>query len=330
MQELGITIEDVMKAAASPAALEELVNSAASRAAERHDSRFPESSASAFADLERVKASFEAEKHMPPTPFVAESRAQLSTNFESSRRYTTDRERDSYVARNQTIIGIEIHVSKTPLELLERTSLTRMHIRKTHKGKYLLCRIIALPARVFSVQILVEDVNGDVCRVTLYNYPGTIGAKSQLLDALFPVGSILAIREPTLKFATNGGNQLLRVDCPSDVIWLEPDDERLVGVKWKTGGHVPDSPRLPNTEEEWKKQGNGHYQNGLYIPAAVSYSRGLQRFPASSVLRLNRAMAYLQLEYYGAALSDCETAQENEDLPASLMSKALFRAAWAL
>ncbi|KAG8938006.1 hypothetical protein FRC04_009813, partial [Tulasnella sp. 424] len=176
----------------------------------------------------------------------------------------------------------------------------------------------------------VEDVNGDVCTMTVYNYPGTIGARSQLVEALFPVGSILAVREPTLKSAVGMGNPLLRVNCPSDIIWLEPDDERLVGVEWKTGGHVANSPSLPRTEEEWKTQGNGYYQKGYYIPAAVSYSRGLQRFPTSSVLRLNRAMAYLQLEYYGAALSDCETAQENEDLPASLRSKALFRAAWAL
>ncbi|KAG8958058.1 hypothetical protein FRC05_009433, partial [Tulasnella sp. 425] len=178
--------------------------------------------------------------------------------------------------------------------------------------------------------MVVEDVNGDVCTMTVYNYPGTVGARSQLVEALFPVGSILAIREPTLRSAAGKGDPLLRVDCPSDIIWLEPDDERLVGVNWKTGGHVANSPSLPRTEEEWKKQGNDHHQKGYYIPAAVSYSRGLQRFPASSVLRLNRAMTYLQLEHYGAALSDCETAQEGEDFPESLRPKALFRAAKAL
>lgn len=184
--------------------------------------------------------------------------------------------------------------------------------------------------RVFSIHIPIEDVYGDVCLMELYNYPGTIGASSELVEALFPVGSILAIREPTLKSAAHGGDPIMRVDSPSNVIWLEPDDAKLAGVKWRTGGHVPNSPGLPSTEEGWKKQGNGHYQKGRHIPAAVSYTRGLKRFPTSSVLRLNRAMAYLQLQYFGAALWDCETALENTELPESLKPKALHRAAQAL
>ncbi|KAG9046748.1 hypothetical protein FS837_003769, partial [Tulasnella sp. UAMH 9824] len=241
-----------------------------------------------------------------------------------------EQEKDSRISHRQAVVGIEPHVSKTPLEQLNRVSFRQMHIRKTHTGKYLLCRIMTYPYRVYSVHILVEDVDGDACPMELYNYPGTIGASSQLVDALFPVGSILAIREPTLKSAAHGGKPLLRVDSPSDVIWLEPDDEMLVGVKWKTGDQVPDSPELPSTEEQWKKQGNSHYQKGWCIPAAVLYGRGLQRFPSSAVLRLNRAMAYLQLDYYEAALSDCEAALDFKEALGSLKPKALYRAAQAL
>ncbi|KIO27494.1 hypothetical protein M407DRAFT_23307 [Tulasnella calospora MUT 4182] len=331
MRELGITTEDVIKTAGNPAALKQLLSSATLRMVGPVRGSGPSDGLSGIVNaLEQAKARFQAEKTMLPIPFVAKPRTQLLVSFEFNRRQVLRQENEHAAQMKQTIIGTEIHVSKIPLEQLERVSLQQMDVRKTHKGKYLLCRIITFPVRMFSVHVLVEDVNGDACLMELYNYPGTIGASPQLIEALFPVGSILAIREPTLKSAAHGGDPLLRVDCPSNVVWLEHDDKKLLGVKWDTGDQVHHSPRLPSTEEEWKKQGNSHYQNGWNIPAAVSYSRGLQRFPASSVLKLNRAMAYLQLKYYGAALADCEAVLENKDLSESLKPKALYRAAQAL
>ncbi|KIO27491.1 hypothetical protein M407DRAFT_73166 [Tulasnella calospora MUT 4182] len=330
MHELGLRPEDVMKAAGDPAALEQLLNPVGSRAARQQASEPSDIVSTMAGDFEQAKARFDAEKNMPPIPFVAKPREWFLMALQAERQEVLEREKSPHISMKHTIIGTEAHVSTIALEQLERVSLRQMHIRKTHQGKYLLCRIATFPLRVFSIHIPIEDVYGDVCLLELYNYPGTIGASSELVEALFPVGSILAIREPTLKSAARGGDPILRVDCPSNVIWLEPDDKKLVGVKWKTGDHVPNSPRMPSTEEGWKKQGNGHYQNGRHIPAAVSYSRGLKRFPASSVLRLNRAMAYLQLQYYGAALWDCEAVLEHKELPNSLKSKALYRAAQAL
>ncbi|KAG8957990.1 hypothetical protein FRC00_003223, partial [Tulasnella sp. 408] len=305
MRELGITTEDVMKTAGNPAALKQLLTSVTAKTPGQRGSGRPDSLSGMIDALEQAKARFKSEKNMPSIPFVAKPRTQLLTSFEFNRQQVLGQENGTYFMAKQTIIGTEIHVSKTRLEELERV-------------------------RMFSVHIVVEDVKGDVCLLELYNYPGTIGANPQLIEALFPVGSVLAIREPTLKSAAHGGDPLLRVDCPSNVIWLEPDDEKLVGVEWKTGRHVTNSPTLPSTEDEWKKQGNGYYQKGWNIPAAVSYSRGLQRFPASSVLKLNRAMVYLQLKYYGAALADCESVWENKDLQESLKPKALYRTAQAL
>ncbi|KAG9046747.1 hypothetical protein FS837_003768 [Tulasnella sp. UAMH 9824] len=325
---LGAPADDLLSAAAeSSTTLKQLADSAFSHLFERQ--LYPVTSEMNEA-LDKAHARFVTEKIMPPTPFMTQSRKWLLSCYQAGRQQVMEQEKDSRISHRQAVIGIEAHVSKTALEHLDRVSFRQMHIRKTHTGKYLLCRIMTYPYRVYSVHILVEDVDGDACPMELYNYPGTIGANSQLVDALFPVGSILAIREPTLKSAAHGGKPLLRVDCPSDVIWLEPDDEMLVGVKWKTGDQVPDSPELPSTEEEWKKQGNSHYQKGWCIPAAVLYGRGLQRFPSSAVLRLNRAMAYLQLDYYEAALSDCEAALDFKEALGSLKPKALYRAAQAL
>ncbi|KAG8995509.1 hypothetical protein FRB90_000168 [Tulasnella sp. 427] len=311
MHDLGISKDDFLKAASSgPLAFQQLLSSASSMSHDVLQNQEDNEEISAglsdmIKQLEEAKARFKAEKDLPPVPFVAQPRMQLLVPFEAKRQRTLAQEEGSYVMTKQTVIGVEAHVSRTPLEKLDRT-------------------------RMFSVHLIVEDPNGDVCLMELYNYPGTIGASSGLVEALFPVGSILAVREPTMKSAAYGGGPLLRVDCPSNVTWLEPDDEKLRSIRWRTGDRVPHTPGLPRTEEEWKKQGNGHFRKGWYIPAAVSYGRGLARFPASSVLRLNRAMAYLQLRFFGAALMDCETALENKELLGSLKPKALFRAAQAL
>ncbi|KAG8897734.1 hypothetical protein FRC00_003862 [Tulasnella sp. 408] len=300
--DIGAPADDIMSAAAdSSTTLEELASSTCSRISQRR--LYPPSKINDA--LDKANARWVTEKEMPPTPFMAQSRMWLLSCYQADRQRIMEQEKDSHISHRRTVIGMEAHVSRTPLEHLDRD-------------------------RVFSVHILVEDVDGDACSMELYNYPGTIGASSQLVDALFPVGSILAIREPTLKSAAHGGNPLLRVDCPSDVMWLEPDDEMLVGVEWKTGDRVPNSPELPSTEEEWKSRGNSHYQKGWYIPAAVHYGRGLQRFPSSTALRLNRAMAYLQLNYFEAALWDCEAALDNKEALGSLKPKALYRAARAL
>ncbi|KAG8910818.1 hypothetical protein FRC00_007486 [Tulasnella sp. 408] len=90
------------------------------------------------------------------------------------------------------------------------------------------------------------------------------------------------------------------------------------------------APEPPRTEDGWKALGNKYFQSKWFTSAAIAYSTGLKQTPSSQVLRLNRAMTYLKLGHAGAALSDCNHALGQKDLPSSLRLKALYRKAQAL
>ncbi|KAG8957989.1 hypothetical protein FRC00_003222 [Tulasnella sp. 408] len=167
--------------------------------------------------------------------------------------------------------------------------------------------------------------------ISLYNYPGTIGAKTEVLDTLFPLGTVLVIKEPTLKTSMAADSvPNVRVDCPSDVIRLTAENPLSSGIEWRTGERVPLAPEPPRTEDGWKALGNKYFQSEWFTSAAIAYSRGLARTPSSQVLRLNRAMTYLKLGHAGAALSDCTHALAQKELPSSLRVKALYRKAQGL
>lgn len=120
MQELGITAEDVMKAAGSPGALDELLNSAMPQVAERQDPELSDPLDWMADNIKQAKARFEAEKNLSPTPFVTQPRMPLLMGLEAKRQEFLRGERGSYEQHKQTVIGTEIHVSKIPLERLDR------------------------------------------------------------------------------------------------------------------------------------------------------------------------------------------------------------------
>jgi hypothetical protein len=58
------------------------------------------------------------------------------------------------------------------------------------------------------------------------------------------------------------------------------------------------------TAEEWKGQGNKYVQGGLFVPAPLAWSRGLELNASLHALHLNRSQAYIKLEWFSAALAD--------------------------
>jgi hypothetical protein len=79
----------------------------------------------------------------------------------------------------------------------------------------------------------VEDTNGHVVPVTIMN-PSPLHAcyiSAATLKELFPLGSVLAIREPYIKFALRG-YIAIRVDVPSDVIVLHHSHPVINNLCW--------------------------------------------------------------------------------------------------
>ncbi|PCH40833.1 hypothetical protein WOLCODRAFT_137031 [Wolfiporia cocos MD-104 SS10] len=233
------------------------------------------------------------------------------------------------VLSRMTITGFKKHCSLTPVELLKPTSLSRMLVRKVHHGHYLLCRTITLAWRLTAVQTIIEDIEGAVCDLSIYNFPTMFDATTKDIDNIFPKGLILAIREPTFKPAAQGPDPLIRIDSPSDIIFVEPNSDLLRGITWKSPLPIPKPLATNSTIESYRAEGNRYFKDSQWLPAAFAYSRGLEIYPDAAVLLLNRAEAYLRLQFFSAALADARRAVAASNIELSLRDKALFREARA-
>lgn len=175
----------------------------------------------------------------------------------------------------------------------------------------------------------MEDPNGGVVLICVYNFPGLFQATIKMLDAYIPPGTMMAIREPWYKIS--GGDAarssaFIRVDSPSDIIILDPSHPILQGITWK--GISMTSP-VSTTAEMWRGVGNRYFKDGLFIPAALAWSRGLSVDPSAYILRLNRAQAYVKLGWFSAALSDALHIASESQYPQDSQRKALYRVATA-
>jgi len=228
-----------------------------------------------------------------------------------------------------------------------------------YEGRYLLCRSVT-PADISSTeaasiaQLLVEDPEGRVDTLSLYNYipplfastsstskPPGMGVHSSKaikegrpeVEAWLPEGTILAIKEPY--YSEEG----IRSESPTDVVVLNSDSDLLKGVKWATkGSGVGGLPsRDSHTAIEWKDLGNKQFASGDNFRAARSYGLGIEKIVKGgkgdplkltedersllSVLYSNRSLALIRMGHFSEAL---DVSQKSIDLMES--EKAIFRA----
>ncbi|KAG8855164.1 hypothetical protein FRB96_007202 [Tulasnella sp. 330] len=301
MSQINFTPQDMMNAMRQPGGLRDFLQSAGGNNV--GSKQIPMNDLDGIAELVKsAKRRFKQESSLGPSAAPQTNRASLSMKFLGSRRYA-----EGMVGKRelrQTYKGIEAHVSRQPLDQLK-------------------------PIRMVSVMFGVEDTAGNVRQVSVYNYPGASGASLAAIDALFSVGTIMAIREPTLRMMAQGDEAHIRIDCPSDIVMLRWDHKLLKGVKWQSGDHLSNTPIAPKSEEKWRELGNGYFKSGWFVQAILAYSRGLHRYPGSILLYLNRSLASLRLGYYGAALADALHVVEAAGTSITSKVKALFRAGQA-
>jgi len=186
-----------------------------------------------------------------------------------------------------------------------------------------------LTVRRVALQLKVEDPNGDVVLVSLYNFPGLFLADLKVLEAHFPIGTVMAIREPWMKMSSTSSHPspFIRVDSPSDIVILEPSHPTLHAVRWKTSPFV--YRHTFTTALQWKDLGTKLFKACLFIPAALAWSRGIDNDPSIHTLHLNRSQAYIRLGWFSAALVDAtHVLSALESLP-QIEKKASYRAACA-
>ena len=113
------------------------------------------------------------------------------------------------------------------IEQLKPMCLSEMKIPFVHSGQFLVCRTItkAVMQSDTGTMVLVEDVSGDVEEVGLFNFRRSLNDGGSWL----PIGTIMLIKEPYLKNeAAMLGYSYIRVDSPSDVIFVNETDVKIL------------------------------------------------------------------------------------------------------
>ncbi|CDZ96391.1 Predicted histone tail methylase containing SET domain [Phaffia rhodozyma] len=232
----------------------------------------------------------------------------------------------------QTYAGKK-HSSLCDIRKLNRIGLGDMSCRKVHVGSYLLCRIVSRPSRIVGVTFVIQDPAGLAETLAFYNAPIGMTPTGPDLDILFPLGSILAVREPYYKLSSAGAASI-RVDSPTGLIWVDEGNALVRGVSWKKAPFWPEEiwrEKPKKTAEQLKTTGNQLLSAGRLLAAEHTYSQGLALDPNHLALRLNRAAVRIRLKQFRSALVDTDhvLTYHSTSIPEPLLEKALFRSATA-
>ncbi len=168
-------------------------------------------------------------------------------------------------------------------------------------------------------------MKGDVVLVMLANYPGLFNASPEDLDSIFPIGTILAIREPTYvrEVMSNSPNPYVRVESPSDIFLMDSSGSFPQIPMW--GSARPGAPTHLDSGEKWKALGAKEFKNGRWLPAAICYSNCIKYGYDIDVSILNKAEVYLRLGWFHGAFHNAKVAVDSGTLNDDLVKKAVVR-----
>ncbi|TVY93518.1 Histone-lysine N-methyltransferase [Lachnellula willkommii] len=218
-----------------------------------------------------------------------------------------------------TVIGSPYAPSVASFKDLKKVMLKDLAVETNHRGSYLLLRFICPAMRMTAIMNVAEDEAGTVMPFALYfQDPET----TRTAESILKEKGIIILKEPYFKVGTNG-QYAVRVDQPTDIIWLSEDDPR-VPKKWRTT-----SASAPKTAEYWKKKGNDLVGVGNFFDAIELYQRALRSSPnqeEAEILHNNKALANLRIEAFDSALDDVSFIANPEDRS----EKGLYRGALAL
>ncbi|KLO07469.1 hypothetical protein SCHPADRAFT_932417 [Schizopora paradoxa] len=279
--------------------------------------------------LKELKEQADIEASLLPKRVPLVNRRDLLDTIEATReamsRTTPDHRR---VVR--VLVQWPQKYSTTSLEDLSRIHVSDLMVRKTHKGNYLLCRTICTPSFDGGIGLLlgIEDPNGNPAYLKISNHPLLFDADDKDSRTIFPVGIVLALREPT--YYTNENVKdlpFIKVESPSDIIAADSDASTLDGVSWKSKLTVQSRAR---TGEAWKAEGLKDFKASRWFSSAVCFTNSIKFGFDIEVSRLNRAEVYLRLGWNNSALHDAQVALESGRLSDELKRKANVRKIKAL
>ncbi|KAL1856241.1 hypothetical protein Plec18170_004110 [Paecilomyces lecythidis] len=197
----------------------------------------------------------------------------------------------------------------TPLQDLKKVMFSDLLIETHHRGSYVLLKQITPTNTMTGVTTIVEDQEGDVMYLQLFNQD------ERTAEELLQIGALLIVKEPYLQLMSDG-NHGLRVDHLSDVLYLDADDEQ--GQEEKS-----------NSALFWKEKGDELFREGKYIRAIEYYTKSLNCDPTDDdarAIKMDLALALMKTEEYDYALRHLDTILKDT----ALEDKALFCKSQAL
>ncbi|KAM5349946.1 hypothetical protein ACJ41O_006451 [Fusarium nematophilum] len=202
---------------------------------------------------------------------------------------------------------------------LEPIMISEMILETHHRGKRAMLRVLTPPDRMTAVMGVVEDENETAVLLQLYHQPDeNLVPATEILGP----GKVCIVKEPFFKCATDGSYSL-RVDHPSDIIWLAVDDERIPS-HWRAPVR-----NLGASSTDLRMQGNECVQQKKWAEALQLYSSAIQvgqTLEEKQLAFLNRSLTNLRLDRPAKAFSDVGRGTN----PAAPSEKSLFREARAL
>ncbi|PVG03750.1 hypothetical protein CPB86DRAFT_821844 [Serendipita vermifera] len=278
--------------------------------------------------LEAAKSTTEKERQMPVVPLKFVPPKDTIEEMRIGRTIATQNERgmrDSSKDPYIQYVEQRIEYSIRPLKELRPTTLQSMQARERKKDHYLLCRIISPAFRFVALTFAIEDTEGWSQIVALYNFPGTLNATTTELDTIFPKNSVIAIREPLAKMEPDVSYSHIRIDSPSDIVFVDSGDQVLKRISWATGETTPF--KRTRSVAQWKATGDQHFKEKQFFAAIMAYTYALQQDRSQITIRLNRCLAYIRWEMFARALNDATVVLESKELTKHDRIKALYRAA---
>lgn len=150
-----------------------------------------------------------------------------------------------------------------PLSALKPlTNLLDLVIESHHKGRVLIVKTFCDPVRVECFVNAVEDADGNVDRLAVFNVSAVVPP-----EFLLPRGVIFAIKEPYYRRANDGG-VLIRVDHPTDIVVLSPTNP-LVYPAWR-------EPELPMVAADRVEQAEDALDVGKWHDAEAFFTDALK------------------------------------------------------
>ncbi|GAA5874800.1 hypothetical protein JCM16303_002988 [Sporobolomyces ruberrimus] len=288
-----------------------------------------------IAMMEKIIASYERDKNVPLRKPPRRSTSELVSSWEATRQQVRSLQaRESTTLMNYNCVGLPKESSSKQFKDLKQIFFDDMWVSKTHKGSYLVCRSVSYAQKSIGDTLVVEDPKGRVEFLGLYNFGWKGIETGPDLDEMLPLGTLFAIREPTFKTSADGSGCLVRVDSPTDLVFLESNDPLLANIKWSTRSPAK---ATRARDFDYRAHGNAFFELKKFHLALKAYSDELLVQPDSRnriLLLLNRSQTHLNLGHPNQALKDANSALEllaaESSSDPNLVEKAKLRKSKAL